>query len=173
MPATRYHNRERAAQLATFLKALSLGKTKKAAAEEAGLCLRGLYRLRRADEIFAARWQAAIAACADLPADPLELEAQRRAVSGTEKPVYRGGTLVGHTTDYSDSMLMFLLKAKYPEKYDRTRSKAQKPEGGPDGANEKACGISGEIAGEIAGKIAGEIAGARDALLGKFLKATD
>ena len=168
MPAARYHNRERAAQLATFLKALSLGKTKKAAAEEAGLCLRGLYRLRKTDSIFAARWQAAVTPPGDMPTDPLELEAQRRAVAGTEKPVYRGGALVGHTTDYSDSMLMFLLKAKYPEKYDRTRSTAQKPEGGPGGP-----GKTHANAGELSREIAGNLAGARDALLSKFLKATD
>jgi len=161
MPAARYHNRERAAQLATFLKALSLGRTKKVAADEAQLCLRSLYRLRRSDAIFAARWQAAIAPPGDLPSDPLEIEAQRRAVTGTEKPVYRSGTLVGHTTEYSDSMLMFLLKAKYPEKYDRTRS-ATKNSGGTAGAD-----------GDSASALADSVAGARDVLLGKFLKAAD
>jgi len=156
MPATRYQKRERAAQLAVFLKALSLGKTKKAAAEEAELCLRSLYRLRQTDAMFAERWQAALAAPDNPATDPLELEAQRRAVTGTEKPIFRGGALVGHTTDYSDSMLMFLLKAKYPEKYDRAKAVNAKTE-----ASENAAGTDTSL----------NIAGARDALLSKFATA--
>ena len=155
MPAAQYHNRERAAQLAAFLKALSLGCTAKKAAAEAGLGLRSLYRMRRVDPLLAARWQAATSALDDTPTDVLELEAQRRAVTGIEKPVFRGGTCVGHTTDYSDSMLMFLLKAKYPEKYDRPRTTAQKP----DTAKADTTGA------------AFTIAGARDALLSKFAQA--
>ncbi len=48
-------------------------------------------------------------------ADALEDEAMRRAIDGVEKPVFRGGEVVGHVRDYSDSMLMFLLKSRKPE----------------------------------------------------------
>jgi len=159
MPAARYQTRERAAQLAIFLKALSLGSTAKNAAAEAGVGLRTLYRMRRADPLLAARWQAALATPDDAPTDVLELEAQRRAVTGTEKPVFRGGAIVGHTTDYSDAMLMFLLKAKYPEKYDRTKA-----------ANTKAANIKTDADADSAGT--DSTAGARDALLSKFAQAT-
>ena len=152
MPAARYRDRERAAQLATFLKALSRGQAVRAAAASVGFDRRALYRLRSTDPLFAARWQEALSVSKDPPADPLELEAQRRAVEGTEKPVYRGGTLVGHTRDYSDSMLMFLLKAKYPEKYDRQKS-------------ERAESAAGKGGGPL------DFAGARDALLSKFAQA--
>ena len=133
MPAARYQNRERAARLAVFLKALSLGHTVTAAAAEAGMDRRVLYRLRAADPKFAGRWQAALDAHADGSLDPLEEEARRRALEGCEKPIYRGGTLVGHSRDYSDSMLMFLLKAKYPEKY----GGRDKPAGQGDGVDHK------------------------------------
>lgn len=124
MPAARYQKRERAAKLAVFLKAFSMGKSVTAAAAEAGLDRRSLYRLRTRDALFAERWQLAANRGADLgrckdDMDPLEHEAMRRAVEGVSKPVFRGGICVGHTRDYSDAMLMFLLKAKYPEKYNR------------------------------------------------------
>ncbi|HEX7906241.1 MAG TPA: hypothetical protein VF487_20345 [Chitinophagaceae bacterium] len=47
----------------------------------------------------------------------LEDEAMRRAVSGVKKPVYQGGKLVGHVQEYSDTLLIVLLKARSPEKY--------------------------------------------------------
>lgn len=50
-------------------------------------------------------------------ADALEAEARRRAHDGTSKPVYQGGKLVGHVQEYSDTLLIFLLKGCRPEKY--------------------------------------------------------
>lgn len=51
----------------------------------------------------------------------LEDEAQRRAYHGTTKPVYQGGKKVGQVQEYSDTLLIFLLKGKKPEVYkDRT-----------------------------------------------------
>ena len=47
----------------------------------------------------------------------LEDEAQRRAFHGTKKPVYQGGKLVGHIQEYSDTLLIFLLKGKKPDVY--------------------------------------------------------
>lgn len=47
----------------------------------------------------------------------LEETAYTRAVLGTEKAVYQGGELVGHHTEVSDTLLIFLLKARAPEKY--------------------------------------------------------
>ena len=47
----------------------------------------------------------------------LEPEAIRRAVEGVEKPVYQGGELVGYVREYSDTLLIFLLKGGKPHKY--------------------------------------------------------
>lgn len=50
-------------------------------------------------------------------ADLLEKEARRRAVEGVSKPVYQGGKRVGFVREYSDVLLIFLLKAARPERY--------------------------------------------------------
>ena len=49
--------------------------------------------------------------------ETLESEARRRAVSGVRKPVYYQGDVVGLVREYSDTLLIFLLKAALPEKY--------------------------------------------------------
>ena len=47
----------------------------------------------------------------------LEAEARRRAVEGVDKPVFYRGQAIGKIRDYSDLLLIFLLKAKRPELY--------------------------------------------------------
>lgn len=49
--------------------------------------------------------------------DALEAEARRRAVVGTDKPVYQGKELVGTIREYSDTLLIFLMKGALPSKY--------------------------------------------------------
>jgi hypothetical protein len=49
--------------------------------------------------------------------EALETEARIRATDGTLKPVYQGGVLVGYIPEKSDTLLIFLLKARAPEKY--------------------------------------------------------
>ena len=49
--------------------------------------------------------------------DAFQEEAHRRAVQGIEKPVYQGGRLVGTVREYSDTLLIFLLKGLRPERY--------------------------------------------------------
>ena len=49
--------------------------------------------------------------------DVLESEARRRAVEGVRKPVYYQGDVVGTVREYSDTLLIFLLKGAMPEKY--------------------------------------------------------
>ena len=71
------------------------------------------YDLRDDDELFAAAWKVARYQSADV----LESEAWRRAVTGTLKPVYQGGQLVGKIREYSDTLLIFLLKHADPERF--------------------------------------------------------
>ena len=71
--------------------------------------------MRRNDPDFAAAWQDALEEAVDW----LELEALRRAVEGTEENWFSKGEIVGTITRYSDSLLMFLLKARRPWLYDR------------------------------------------------------
>jgi hypothetical protein len=73
-----------------------------------------LYELRSRDEAFAKRWDEA----AQQGADVLEEEAYRRAMEGTSKPVFYKGKLVRtRVVEYSDTLLIFLLKGARPEKY--------------------------------------------------------
>jgi hypothetical protein len=44
-------------------------------------------------------------------------EARRRAIEGTAKPVYQGGQRVGTIQEYSDTLLIFLMKGAMPETY--------------------------------------------------------
>jgi len=46
-----------------------------------------------------------------------ESELFRRGVKGVRKPIFQGKKLVGHVQEYSDTCLIFLLKALKPEKY--------------------------------------------------------
>ena len=109
---------------ATFLDALRQGYSISHAAMLTGLSRETMYRARRRDPAFAAAWDDA----AESGADRLEDEALRRAVEGhrTEKTVTsagrvlrdeHGNVLKDVTVDYSDTLLIFLLKGRRPDKY--------------------------------------------------------
>jgi hypothetical protein len=49
--------------------------------------------------------------------DHLEDVAVTRATVGVQRPVYQGGAHVGDITEYSDSLLMFLMRGRRPEVY--------------------------------------------------------
>jgi hypothetical protein len=86
------------------------------------------YKWRGEDEAFAARWEAAV----DRGTDALEDEAVRRAHVGYDKPVYQGGKAVGTIREYSDTLLMFMLKARRPERFkDRSETAVTGKGGGP------------------------------------------
>lgn len=80
---------------------------------KANVSRRCAYRHKGIDEKFATRWADAIENAVDI----MELEARRRAVKGTDKPVFQRGEQVGTIREYSDTLLMFLLKANKPEKF--------------------------------------------------------
>lgn len=50
-------------------------------------------------------------------ADVLEEEARRRAHDGVEEPVFYQGEVCGTVRKYSDTLLIFLLKAAKPQKF--------------------------------------------------------
>ena len=141
-----------AAQKQTFLQALSEGRSVRQAAEAAGVAPEVPYGWRAGDDAFVSAWKIAEEAGTDI----IEEEAFRRAVNGVQKPVYRSGEVVGHVADYSDTMLMFLLKARRPDRY--------------------GSGAAGKGASKTAGHSTGadgddplNLKGTRDALISKFL----
>lgn len=109
MPSTRSTLEKRA----EFLRLLANGHTVKHAAAAVGLARGTFYKLRDRDEGFKAEWNEA----QEAGTQTLEQEARRRAVEGVKRPVYQHGALVGHVREYSDTLLIFLLKARRPEVY--------------------------------------------------------
>lgn len=86
-----------------------------------------VYKWRREDAAFAATWDEA----QELGTDALEDEALRRAFNGTGRPVFYQGEECGEVREYSDSLMMFMLKARRPEKF-KERSSTELT--GKDGA---------------------------------------
>lgn len=80
-----------------------------------GIKRRTAYEWRAADPVFAADWDEAV----NHGLDQLETEARRRAYEGIDEPVFYKGQVCGHIRRYSDSLIMFLLKAYRPQFRDR------------------------------------------------------
>lgn len=79
------------------------------AAVAAGVTRSWAYVYAKNHPTFKAAWDAAV----EQAVDRLEKEAWRRAHDGVEKPVYLGPRQEpGMVTEYSDSLLMFLLKGR-------------------------------------------------------------
>src|SRR5918994_2077116 len=95
-----------------FCAALGDGLSVTAACRAAAIGRMTAYEWRGADADFARAWDEAIEAGTDL----LEDVALRRAFKGTTKPVYQKGERVGEVQEYSDTLMIFLLKARRPEK---------------------------------------------------------
>lgn len=116
------------AKLTVFLDALADCGNVTQAAETAGAARVTFYRYRKDDPEFAAAWDAA----AEVGAHALEDEARRRGFQGWEEPVFFEGERVDTVRKYSDTLLIFLLKAHFPEKYrDRWQGELTGPGGGP------------------------------------------
>lgn len=93
-----------------FLTALGEGMSVAGAAKLAGVGRQTVYDWRKRDAAFAAAWDDAI----ETGTDNLEDEARRRAMSS------------------SDTLMIFMLKARRPDKYkDRRASEVSGPGGGP------------------------------------------
>lgn len=84
------------------------------ACRRAGVGRSTVYDRRHNDEQFAERW-------ADLEeevTERMEVEAKRRAVEGVERRSYdKDGNLIREEQVYSDTLLIFLLKARRPNTY--------------------------------------------------------
>lgn len=98
---------------ARFFNGLRAGLSVTAAAAQAPYKRRTLYEWREADDEFRAEWDAALEEGTDL----LEDEALRRAMHGNDRPVFHQGEQCGVVREYSDTLTIFLLKARRPEKY--------------------------------------------------------
>lgn len=85
-----------------------------AAARLVGVGRRTAYEWREQDPALAQAWDEAVAEYVD----GLEAEADRRAVEGVSKPLfYKGTRLKADVREYSDTLLIFRLKALRPQQY--------------------------------------------------------
>jgi hypothetical protein len=111
---------------AKFLEALNQGASIAAAARLAGYGRRSIYEWRAQDAEFAAACEEALECGTDL----LEDEALRRAKDGIDEPKFYEGDVCGHVRRYSDTLMIFLLKARRPGKY-KERAEITGQDGAP------------------------------------------
>ena len=87
-----------------------------------------VYEWRENDAVFAARWERALR----VAMTGMEDEARRRAVEGVEEPVFnKDGEETGVKVKYSDTLLIFLMKAHDPKYRENTRLELTGKDGGP------------------------------------------
>lgn len=98
---------------ATFLAAFEQTGNVSSAARIAGVSRQHAYRVRGEDPAFAGAWDESN----EVATGSLEAEAVRRARDGTLRPVFHAGKKCGEVREYSDTLLIFLLKARDPAKY--------------------------------------------------------
>jgi hypothetical protein len=97
----------------TFLSAFAQNGNISASCRAADIERTQHYRWLKEDAEYVARFTVA----GENAIDVLEKEARRRGVEGVTKPIYQGGKLVGEVQEYSDTLLIFLLKGARPERY--------------------------------------------------------
>ncbi len=97
----------------TFLEHLRETSNVTESAQVAGVSRTAMYERRAIDPELAKAWDDAI----EQATDALEKEARRRALDGVDRPVYFQGKRVGITKEYSDPLLMFMLRGHRPHKY--------------------------------------------------------
>jgi hypothetical protein len=133
-----------------FLDALEATGNITESARLAKIKRKTVYNWRTADANFRKAWDAA----EELGVDSLEDEAVRRGREGTLKPVFQGGKEVGLIREFSNTLLIFMLKAKRPAKY-RENSRVELAGGDP---------IKVEVEGLTDVELAARIAGLESAL---------
>ena len=102
---------------AALLTAYAACGTVTKAAEVANTA-RGNHRLWRAkDPAYAEAFEEAKEAFKE----KLEEEAYRRAIDGCQEPIVFDGRVIGHRLKYSDTLMIFMLKALDPDKYRENR----------------------------------------------------
>lgn len=100
-----------------FLEELARRGSVVGAARKARIARSVTYLERELDPAFAALWTEAIQISNELMLE----EARRRAVDGTLRPVFQNGRRVGAVREYSDTLIIFLIKAHNPAYRDSSR----------------------------------------------------
>ena len=99
----------------------------RAACEAVGRHFTTMYRHLRSDAKFRAAFEEVRGALGDVAL----AEAVRRAIDGVEKPVFHKGERVDTVVEYSDALLLAILRATRPEFRDAAKLELSGPDGGP------------------------------------------
>lgn len=119
---------ERAAQKAQFLEVFAEDMTITGACKAVGIGRQTFYDWKKDDGEFRAAFEDVDHAITEA----LEKEAYERATVGVEEPMVSAGKLVTHVTKKSDTLLIFLLKARRPQRYrDNVKVEHTGADGGP------------------------------------------
>lgn len=102
-----------AARKALFLEVLAATANARKAYARSGLARSTVYRWRNKDPRFARAWDEAL----ERGIGALEDEALRRAMEGQEEPVFYKGEVCGSVRKPSDTLLIFMLRARRPAIY--------------------------------------------------------
>lgn len=101
-----------------FLEMLGICGIPNQACELAGVHRSTMFKRKKEDELFAARWEDARRQAVEV----LEAEARRRAIDGIDKPYYYKGKVVGVLKERSDRLLEFMLAGMAPKKYGKQQT---------------------------------------------------
>lgn len=83
------------------------------ACRQTGMVRSTVYRWRQDDKSFEVAW----ADIEEATTERMEREAYRRAVEGVVEPLVSAGKLVTDVRKFSDTLLIFMLKSRRPERY--------------------------------------------------------
>ncbi len=111
----------------TFLEHLRATCNVTESAQLAGVSRTAMYERRAIDPELAKAWDDAV----EQATDALEKEARRRALDGVDKPIYFQGKKVDLIKEYSDPLLMFMLRGHRPAKYRETAQALPPPDKAP------------------------------------------
>src|SRR5207237_5176135 len=118
---------QRKAAQGIFLATLATGLSVSAAAERAGVSRTIIYAWKHKFPGFSRDWEEAW----ETGKDSLIAEAHRRGVEGVEKPIFHQGIEIARIREYSDTLLLALLKARVKEFREASRIEVSGPQGGP------------------------------------------
>lgn len=103
----------------TFLDVLRTTGNVSVAARAAGVSRHTVYEHRHRDDDFRRDWDSAL----EEALDDLEATLLRRALEGTEKPVFYAGKTCGKIKSYNDNLGMFFLKNRRREVFGDSKSR--------------------------------------------------
>jgi hypothetical protein len=132
----------------TIVRSLAMKGNVREATDAAGISRTLAYAWRDKDEGFREAWDDSV----NEAVDRMEREMWRRGIEGFDRPVIYQGEITDTYTDYSDSLLLTLIKGHRPEKYKERREHSTPPGQPMQLEAETKAGVVSSILGMITSK---------------------